>query len=111
VASIRENPHIVNGFESKGATTERRNRWPAFLLWSIFIVGLLVQGLAPRLKIERNAFVMPQAMTSGGKEINPTELVERERRMQLLSLLLTVTGAVGLGVYYREALFGRRHSQ
>ena len=111
MASIQEDTHVVNGFESNGATTERRTRWLVFLLWSIFIVGLLVQGPAPRLKIERNAFVMPQAMTSGGKEINPAELVERERRMQLLSLILTVTGAVGLGVYYREVLFGRRHSQ
>jgi hypothetical protein len=96
--------------ESNSNQPERRPRWPAFFFWGVFILGLVAQAFAPRLKIERNAFVMPQSMVSAGKQVDPVAIVERERKMQLLSLLLTVTGAVGLGFYYQKALFGRRRS-
>ncbi len=85
-----------------------RPRWLAPALWVIFGVGLLVQGLSPRLKIERNAFVIPPALSSQGKEIRPDEIIARERRMQLLSGALTVGSAIGLVFCYRQALFRRR---
>jgi len=78
------------------------------LFWVLFCAGLLVQVFAPRLKVEHNAFVMSAPVAAQTKEIHPMELVARARRMQLLSGLLTLGGAVGLAIQYREALFGRR---
>jgi hypothetical protein len=74
----------------------------------VFGAGLVVQLCAPRLKVEHNAFVMPPALVSGKKQINPAELVARERAMQLISVTLTLGGAIGLGFYYRDGLFRRR---
>ena len=87
----------------------RQPRLVAVLLWAIFGAGLLVQAFAPRLKITNNAFVMPPSLTTQGKEINPAEIVAKERRMQLLSALLTAGGALGLAYYYRRVLL-RTHS-
>ena len=95
----------------RGATGEQRvrpNRWLGLLLWVIFGAGLLVQVLAPRLKIEHNAFVIPPALMSPGKAIDPEAIVAREKRMQLLSGLLTLGGALGLAFYYRDTLIRRR---
>jgi hypothetical protein len=86
----------------------QRKRWLVPLLWMVFISGLVVQAFAPRLKIEHNAFVIPPAMVAQGKTVNPAELVQREKRMQLISGLLTLAGALGLGLYYRDTLMGRR---
>ena len=86
----------------------RRKLWLPVLLWAIFGGGLLVQVFAPHLKIENNAFVIPPSMVSQGKTINPAELVAHEKRMQLISGLLTLGGAVGLWFYYRDTLMGRR---
>ncbi len=95
--------------ESETNPPKSRPRWLAPALWVIFGAGLLVQGLSPRLKIERNAFVMPPGLLlSQGKEIRPDEIIARERRMQLLSGALTVGGAIGLVFCYRQALFRRR---
>ncbi len=85
-----------------------RRRRGALLWWTIFCAGLLVQLLAPRLKVEHHAFVMPQAMISGKQRIHPAELVARERTMQLISALLTLGGAIGLGIHYRGTVFRRR---
>jgi hypothetical protein len=89
-------------------TGKRRKWWLAVLLWSVFASGLLVQVSAPRLKIQHNAFVLPPALLSGNKTVDPAEIVAREKRRQLLSGLLTLGGAVGLGFYYRKTLL-RRH--
>jgi len=73
-------------------------------LWVIFAAGLLLQAAAPRLKIEDHAFVMPpSAMVQGGL-IRPDRLVLRERRMQTASGILTLSGALALGFYYRRRL-------
>jgi hypothetical protein len=82
----------------------RRNRWLAVLLWSVFGAGLLVQGFAPQLRMINHAFVIPSSLISNGKDIRPAEIVERERRMQLLSAILTAGGALGLALRYRRAL-------
>jgi len=101
---------IRNGDAAESETNlpKPRPRWLAPALWVTFAVGLLVQDLSPRLKIERNAFVMPPALIAQGKEFRPDEIVARERRMQLLSGLLTVGSAIGLALCYRQTLFKRR---
>ena len=85
-----------------------RNKWLSALLWAIFASGLLVELLAPHLKIEHDAFVIPPSLGSQQKEINPAALVARERHMQLLAAVLTLGGAVSLAFYYRDTLINRR---
>jgi hypothetical protein len=88
-----------------GEGNRGRRRWLAGLFWVMFGAGVLVQVFAPRLKIEHNAFVIPPSLLSAGKQINPAEIVARERQMQMLSAGLTAGGAIGLGFYYRRAFF------
>ncbi len=73
-------------------------------LWAIFAAGLLVQMIAPRLKIENNMFVMPPISDARGMTLRPDALVRRERWMQTASALLTVGGALALGICYRQKL-------
>jgi hypothetical protein len=78
----------------------------------VFAAGLLLQLFSPHLKISNGAFVIPPALTAGRNVIRPDEIIARQRRMQLLSLLLTVSGALGLAFLYRDILIGaasRRH--
>lgn len=84
--------------------TSHRRVWLVILFWALFGTGVLIQVFAPRLKIERNAFVIPPSMVVGGKELRPNELVSRERYMQAISAVLTTSGALGLAVQYRRAL-------
>jgi hypothetical protein len=88
-----------------GIRNNRRSQ--ALLCWVVFAAGLLIQLLAPHLKIENGAFVIPPTLTAGANEIRPAEIVARQRRMQLISALLTVSGALGLAVLYRDILTGR----
>lgn len=81
-------------------TTPGRRKLLGVLLWGIFGVGLAVQAFAPRLKIANNAFIIPPTLVSEGQVVLPAELIEKERRLQLLSALLTVGGALGLAYYY-----------
>lgn len=94
------------GASGQCAMNQKRGgrKWLAILLWVTFAAGLLVQALAPRLKIENRAFVLPASVMSEGKEINPAEIVTRQRIMQLLSGIMTVGGALGLGFHYRQVL-------
>ena len=85
----------------------RRRRWQALLCWLVFAAGLLVQLLAPHLKISNRAFVIPWELTAEGNNIRPDEFVARERRMQLISAVLTVSGALGLAFLYRDIIAGR----
>jgi hypothetical protein len=86
------------------------HRWRKLFCWALFATGLLVQLFAPHLKIEDNRFVLPPSLVSS-TEIDPAGIIARERRMQLLSAVLTLGGAIGLALCYREALFGRRSAQ
>jgi hypothetical protein len=88
-----------------GIHNNRRSR--ALLCWLVFAAGLLIYLLAPHLKISNGAFVIPPTLTAGANEIRPAEIVARQRRMQLISALLTVSGALGLAVLYRDILTGR----
>lgn len=85
----------------------RRRTVLVVIFWALFGAGILVQVFAPRLKIERNAFVIPPSMVAGSKELHPSELVGRERRMQVVSAVLTFSGALGLAVLYRRTLARR----
>jgi hypothetical protein len=92
----------------------RRWRSLALLCWSLFAAGLLVQLLSPHLKVSNGAFVIPPKMAAGRNPIRPDEIVGGQRRMQLLSVLLTVSGALGLAFVYRDILIGaasRRNSK
>jgi len=88
-----------------GIHNNRRSR--ALLCWLVFAAGLLIYLLAPHLKISNGAFVIPPTLTAGANEIRPAEIVARQRRMQLISALLIVSGALGLAVLYRDILTGR----
>ncbi len=81
----------------------RQTRMVVFL-WAIFAAGLLVQMIAPRLKIENNVFVMPPISDARGATLRPDVLVRRERWMQTASAILTVGGALALGICYRQRL-------
>jgi hypothetical protein len=85
-----------------------QRQWLAVLLWATFGLGLLIQGFAPRLRIEHRAFVVPASLLSAGKDVRPAEIVARQRDMQLLSGLLTTVAAIGLCCYYRQLLFRPR---
>jgi hypothetical protein len=84
----------------------RRWRSLALLCWLVFAAGLLVQLLSPHLKVSNGAFVIPPKMAAGRNAIRLDEIVARQRRMQLLSILLTVSGAFGLAFLYRDILIG-----
>lgn len=92
----------------------RRWRSLALLCWLVFAAGLLVQVLSPHLMVSNGAFVIPQKLAAGRNVIRPDEIIARQRRMQLLSALLTVGGALGLAFVYRYILIGgvsRRSSE
>jgi hypothetical protein len=82
----------------------RRRRSLALICWLVFAVGLLVQLLSPHLKVSNGAFVIPTEMATGRNPIRLDEIIGGQRRMQLLSALLTVSGALGLAFLYRDIL-------
>jgi hypothetical protein len=82
----------------------RRGRSLAILCWLLFAAGLLVQLVSPRLKIANRAFVIPPQMAAEKNPIRLEEIVGGQRRTQVLSALLTLSGAVGLALLYRETL-------
>lgn len=73
-------------------------------LWAVFAAGLLVELMAPKLKIENNAFVMPPISNVQGEALRPDALVRRERWIQTSAGILTVGGALALGFCYRRRL-------
>jgi hypothetical protein len=84
----------------------RRNGLPC-LLWTSLGIGLILQGSAPHLEIERNRFILSTAPGAASLR-DPVGLVAQERRMHLLSALLTGGAALGLALYYRPSLFRRQ---
>jgi len=89
-----------------GVRGKRRRRLLAFLCWLLFAAGLLVQLVSPRLKISNRAFVIPPQMAAGKNAIRLDEIIGGQRRMQVLSALLTLSGAIGLAFVYRDILIG-----
>ena len=88
----------------------RNRHWMAALVWATFCAGLLVQVYAPGLRVRNNTFIIPPSLVSNGQEVKPAELVGRERRMQWISVILTVGGALGLAFRYRRVLIRPRAS-
>ena len=84
----------------------RRRRSLALVCWLVFAAGLLAQLFSPHLKVSNGAFVIPPKMSAGRNAIRLDEIVARQRRMQFLSVLLTVSGALGLAFLYRDILIG-----
>jgi hypothetical protein len=87
------------------------HRWRSVFFWVLFATGLLTQAFSPHLKIKNNGFVVPPSLVSSGAEVQTLELVARERGIQFLSAVLTLGGAIGLALCYREVLLGRRSTQ
>lgn len=91
--------------QSSGTLTDRhRSRCVSLCLWVAFGLGLLVQAFSSHLEIASNAFVLPSTEAHSGVAINPSEVVGRERKLQALSGLLVLFGAIGLAVCYRRTL-------
>jgi hypothetical protein len=86
-------------------------RWRRTFFWALFALGLLLQACGPHLKIKDNRFVLPPSLISANSEIRPAEIVERARRTQLLSSVLTLGGALGLALCYGKVLFGTRSAR
>jgi hypothetical protein len=82
----------------------RRQHWLSLCIWAVFVAGLLVQVFAPHLKIANGAFMIPPALVADGNNIHLDQLIQQERRMQMISLILTVSGALGLAFRYRHTL-------
>ncbi len=96
--------------ENRSADRAHQSRSPLLVIgfWILFAAGLAVQLLSNGLKVKNNVFVVPPSMVSPGKTLDVAAVIAYERRIQLLSVLLTVGGAVGLAFCYRQALFRRR---
>jgi hypothetical protein len=73
-------------------------------LWALLGAGLFVQGFAPHLRVEHNAFRLPSEVLSPRARVDPRALVERTRREQMLSAILTIGASIGLALYYRRLL-------
>ncbi len=73
-------------------------------LWAIFASGIAIELLAPRLKIENHAFVMPPTLMQQGAQIRPDALVDHERHMQWAAGVLTIGGAIALAFWNRRTL-------
>src|SRR5688572_28357554 len=84
-----------------------RRPWFAVLCWILFAAGLLVQWQSPGLGVSEGKFIIPDRYTQEGSEFNPKKLVDQERRTQLISVILTPIGAIGLGFYYWKTLRGQ----
>jgi hypothetical protein len=84
-------------------------------LWAMFASGLAIEALAPGLKIENHAFVMPATVMQPGAQVRPDALVDHERHMQWAAATLTISGAIALAFWNRrrlaDAFFLRRSSQ
>lgn len=94
--------------QSRFSLSVPRSHWrsqmrPAFL-WMLFTTGLVIEGLAPRLKIEHRAFVMPVTLTASSAPIRPDAIVDRERKMQAAATLLILGSSLGLAAFYQRKI-------
>ena len=92
--------------KTRRTQTQFRSAVLSMTLWAIFASGITIEVLAPRLKIENHAFVMPPTVMQQGAQIRPDVLVDHERRMQWAAATLTVGGAIALAFWYRRTLAG-----
>lgn len=86
------------------APAGRGQAWLKICLWLAFATGLMLQAMAPQLKIENHAFVMPETVNVRGSGVRPDALVRRERWTQGASGLLAVGSAIALAFCYRRTV-------
>ena len=92
-------------FDQSGRTQrELRGALLSMSLWAIFASGIAIELLAPGLKIENHAFVMPPTAMQQGAQIRPDALVNHERHMQWAAGILTIGGAIALAFWNRRTL-------
>ena len=92
-------------FDQSGRTQrEFRRVLLSMSLWAIFASGIAIELLAPGLKIENHAFVMPPTAMQQGAQIRPDALVDHERHMQWAAGILTIGGAIALAFWNRRTL-------
>jgi hypothetical protein len=92
-------------FDQSGRTQrELRGALLSMSLWAIFASGIAIELLAPGLKIENHAFVMPPTAMQQGAQIRPDALVNHERHMQWAASILTIGGAIALAFWNRRTL-------
>jgi len=75
--------------------------------WLLFAAGLVVHLMAPNLEKKEKAFVIPLTLGAGAGALRPDLIVAKERRMQGISAVLTVSGALGLFFFTVRHSFGR----
>jgi hypothetical protein len=92
--------------QTRRTQTQFRSAVLSMTLWAIFASGIAIEVLAPRLKIENHAFVMPPTVMQQGAQIRPDALVDHERHMQWAAGVLTIGGAIALAFWNRRTLAG-----
>jgi len=100
-------PHHSEAATHSRAAASRFSQ-PSFLvplaIWSVFLIGLLLQLFSPHLQIAHDSFVIPQDLVHTGTPLDPHALVQKERIIQSFSGILVLAGAVGLALFYRRTL-------
>ena len=90
--------------QTRRTQTQFRRVLLSLTLWAIFASGIAIELLAPGLKIENHAFVMPPIVMQQGAQIRPDALVDHERHMQWAAAILTIGGAIALAFWNRRTL-------
>ncbi len=90
--------------QTRRTQTQFRRALLSMGLWAIFASGIAIELLAPGLKIENHAFVMPPTAMQQGAQIRPDALVDHERHMQWAAGVLTIGGALALAFWNRRTL-------
>ncbi|MGB7601796.1 MAG: hypothetical protein WBM24_15920 [Candidatus Sulfotelmatobacter sp.] len=90
--------------QTRRTQTPFRRALLSMSLWVVFASGIAIELLAPGLKIENHAFVMPPTVMQQGAQIRPDALVDHERRMQWAAGILTIGGAIALAFWNRRTL-------
>lgn len=84
-------------------------RWRSGFFCAFFLTGVLLQA-GPHLQVRGNQYIVPPSLVSPGTQVRPAELIAKERRIQLLSALLSLGGAIGLARCYGKILLGGTRS-
>jgi hypothetical protein len=90
--------------QTRRTQTQFRRVLLSMSLWAIFASGIAIELLAPGLRIENHAFVMPPIVMQQGAQIRPDALVDHERHMQWAAGVLTIGGAIALAFWNRRTL-------
>ncbi len=100
----KDRPRPALPLTDSSVPTTKKPLWIPAVLWAVFLAGLALQLFSPHLSIAHNAFVIPPSLADHGSTLDPRALVQKERMIQSFSALFSLTGAIGLGLYYRRSL-------